>query len=79
MVKLEARAGFEKIFGDVTEKLAVLEAQKAEVINKAIAEVEAQFVEQKATLEKMLSLVSVEVEELKPIELGVEPVATFPD
>lgn len=90
MAKLEAKVGFERIFAETAEKLLALEEQKKIAIEKATAEVDAEFEDQKSTLEQVLALVGIEVEDKSdgtestvealqalPVEQDEEPASTF--
>jgi len=69
--QMEARAGFERIFAETSDKLAVLEEHKKIAMDKAAAEVEAEIADQKAILEQVLGLVGVEVERMSNEEAQV--------
>ena len=74
MIKTVVKAleGFEKQFDDLTEMKANLEADKAEAIKVAIAEVEARFVTKSERIDKVLETVS----ETEEIEVPDEEVVT---
>lgn len=82
MVKtiVEALEGYEDIYELVNQKVVNFEARKAEAIEKAIAEVEERFAEERGRLERALAEVSVtkeiEVEDEVEPEVPAEETST---
>ena len=64
MIKTEVKAleGFEKMYDELNEMKANLDAQKAHDIEIAIAQVEAKYAEKSAKIDEILAGVSVTVE-----------------
>lgn len=59
----EVKEGFEEEFESLMAKKEALERDKALAINEAIAEVEAKFADREKTIQSLLMMISVEVED----------------